>query len=111
LSRYGILLVEIKGGGIEVDGNDTYYSHDGSQRYETQNPFNQVKEYAHSLKRLIRSQPFVYRAVIFPHESGFELKGPQLMGYKHLFFSKKNLEGIETTFAKNKALFDFLSDL
>lgn len=111
LSRYGILLVEIKGGGIEVDINDIYYSLEGPQRFETQNPFVQVKDYAHSLKRLIRAQPFIYRAVIFPHESGFELKGPQLSGYKYLFFSKKDLLSKETPYAKNKMLFEFLVSL
>ncbi|HEV8514875.1 MAG TPA: NERD domain-containing protein [Cyclobacteriaceae bacterium] len=111
LNKYGILLVEIKGGGIAVDGNDVYYSYSGQDRYEIENPFNQVKGYAHSLKRLIRSGPFIYRAVIFPHESGFELKGPQLIGYKHMFLCKKNFDGIETSFAKNKVLFEFLHHL
>jgi hypothetical protein len=111
LSRYGILLVEIKGGGIEVDANDTYYSREGEKRYEAENPFVQVKDYAHSLKRLITSKPFIYRAVIFPHESGFELKGPQLSGYKYLFFSKKDLLNKETPYARNKALFEFLTSL
>jgi hypothetical protein len=111
LSKYGILLVEIKGGGVEVDANDTYYSREGAQRFETQNPFVQVKDYAHSLKRLIRAQPFIYRAVIFPHEPGFELKGPQLSGYRYLFFSKKELLNKETHYARNKALFEFLTSL
>lgn len=114
LSQYGILVVEVKGGGIEVDENDVYFSYDGNEktnRYESQNPFTQAKEYVHSLKSLIDSSPFIYRAVVFPHESGFELKGPQLEGYKFLFFSRKNLNSKDSSFAKNKAFFDFLVTL
>lgn len=114
LSKYGILIIEVKGGGVVVDGNDTYYSYnlkDRQDRYEIQNPFVQVKEYVHTLKKLIDSNPFIYRAVIFPHESRFELIGPQLMGYKYLFFSKRNLDLKESDFGKNGLFFGFLCQL
>ena len=58
--------------------------------YKTQNPFNQAKEYTHTLKELIDESVFIYRAVVLPSEAGFQLKGPQLEGYKNLFFSKKD---------------------
>jgi len=114
LNRFGLLVIEVKGGGIEVDENDTYFSFDRknkADRYETQNPFTQAKEYVHSFKSLIDTSPFIYRAVVFPHESGFELKGPQLSGYRHLFFSKKNLDNFDTITAKNDAFFEFLNRL
>ncbi|HYF66698.1 MAG TPA: NERD domain-containing protein [Ohtaekwangia sp.] len=114
VNKYGILIIEVKGGGIEINENDTYYCYhknDKTDRYESQNPFTQSRDYVHSLKRLIDSSPFIYRAVIFPHEAGFTLKGPQLEGYKHLFFSKKQLDTRDTSFGKNELLFDFLHKL
>lgn len=114
VSRFGILIIEVKGGGIEVDEYDTYYSYDSkdkSKRYESQNPFNQAKEYVHSLKNLIDSNPFIYRAVIFPHESGFRLLGPQLSGYEYLFFSKKNIDAKGEGFPQNELFFNFLIGL
>lgn len=114
LNQFGLLIIEIKGGGIEVDEKDTWYSYlhrDPNQRYKTQNPFIQAKEYVHSLKILIDADIFIYRAVIFPHEVNFELIGPQLMGYKFLLFTKRDLDIVETEFGKNKLLFNFLTQL
>jgi len=114
LSKYGILIIEVKGGGLRVDENDNYITFDKTGEYVTQNPFNQAKEYTHTLKQLIDEGVFVYRAVVLPHEAGFELRGPQLEGYKNLFFSKKdflNLKGGEDDKAINKILFEFLIDL
>lgn len=111
LNKFGILIIEVKGGGIEVDENDSYFCYDRNGRYETQNPFNQVKEYVHTLKKLLDSNPFIYRCVIFPHEAGFELLSPQLSGYKHLFFSKKDLATKETDYAKNELFYNFLCKL
>ena len=91
LSKDGLLVIEIKGGGLRVDENDCYYSGNSTGEYQTQNPFIQVKEYTHTLKELLDSKAFVYRAVIFPHEAGFELKGIQLVGYSSIFFFKKRL--------------------
>ena len=116
LSKYGILIIEVKGGGLKVNKNDEYISFDkkNPSGYVTQNPFNQAKEYTHTLKELIDQNIFIYRAVVLPHESGFELRGPQLEGYKHLFFSKKDFKNLnegEDDKAINKIFFDFLIDL
>ena len=114
LSKYGILIIEVKGGGLRVDENDNYFSYDKTGEYETQNPFNQAKEYTHTLKQLLNEGIFVYRAVVLPHEAGFELRGPQLEGYKNLFFSRKNflnLKDGEDDEAINKIFFDFLMEL
>lgn len=114
LTKYGLLIIEVKGGGIEIDDNDTYYSYslkNKSDRYEIQNPFVQAKEYVHTLKNLLDTAPFIYRAVIFPHEASFELVGPQLIGYNYLFFSKKDLDKKETEYGKNILFFDFLNKL
>ena len=114
ISKYGILIIEVKGGGLRVDENDNYFSYNNLGEYETQNPFNQAKEYTHTLKQLIDEGIFVYRAVVLPHESGFELKGPQLEGYKNLFFSKKNFSNLnegEDDKAINKIFFHFLIEL
>jgi hypothetical protein len=114
LTRFGILIIEIKGGGIAVDHNDVYYSYDKKdhgKRYEAQNPFTQVKEYVHSLRSLLNTNHFIYRAVIFPHESNFHLSGPQLSGYQYLFLSKKDLDKKESDFGRNELLFNFLISL
>lgn len=114
LSKYGILIIEIKGGGLRVDENDQYFSYNKSGEYKTQNPFNQAKEYTHTLKELIDESVFIYRAVVLPSEAGFQLKGPQLEGYKNLFFSKKDFSNYndgEDDEAINKIFFDFLIDL
>lgn len=113
LNKYGVLVVEVKGGGVEVDVNDVYYSYDrkSGERYEAQNPFNQAKEYVHTLKMLIDTTPFIYRCIVFPHERNFELLGPQLSGYKHLFFSKRDLDEKQTDFARNELFYNFLMGL
>jgi hypothetical protein len=116
LTKYGILIIEVKGGGLRVDDNDQYFSFNRAnpEGYKTQNPFNQAKEYTHTLKKLIDEGVFIYRAVVLPHESGFQLIGPQLEGYKNLFFSKKdfaNLREGEDDKAINKLFYNFLVDL
>jgi hypothetical protein len=115
LSKYGVLIIEVKGGGLRVDNNDKYFSYNKQGEYETQNPFNQAKEYTHTLNNLITDRGvFVYRAVVLPHEAGFNLIGPQLEGYKNLFFSKRdilNLTEGEDDKAINKIFFNFLIDL
>ncbi len=111
LSKSGILIIEVKGGGLSVDENDTYYSHSGNNKYETQNPFNQVKEYLHSLKDFMETSTFIYKSVVFPHEAGFELKGPQLSGYTDIFFSKRNYISTQSEVGTNKVFFDFIYKL
>lgn len=110
LSKNGILIIEVKGGGIEVE-EEIYYSKNKDGRYQTQNPFIQSKEYVHTLKGLLDSSPFIYHAVVFPHEEGFSLIGPQLSGYKHLFFSSKDLSSCTTDYARNEMFFHFINGL
>ena len=110
LSKYGILIIEVKGGGLRVDENDCYYTYNKSGEYESQNPFIQAKEYVHTLKNYIDSTVFVYRAIILPHEAGFILKGPQLEGYKDIFFSKANIDGLNDRAIQN-IFFQFINDL
>jgi hypothetical protein len=114
LTKNGILIFEVKGGGLRVDENDRYYSYNRNGEYQTQNPFNQVKEYTHTLKELNESSVFVYRAVILPHEAGFKLLGHQLSGYSHLLFSKKDfkhLNGHSQGKAINNLFFEFVKEL
>lgn len=114
LSKYGLLIIEVKGGGLRVDGEDNYYSVRGREEYQTQNPFNQAKEYTHTLKDLIDQNIFVYRAVVLPHEAGFQLTGPQLEGYKNLFFSKADFNHLSSdsdSRAINNLFYDFLINL
>lgn len=114
LSKYGILVIEVKGGGLRIDENDRYYSGNRSGEYETQNPFNQAKEYIHSLKELIDSSAFAYRAIILPHEAGFRLKGPQLNGYQNLLFSKRDFEHLNEDNqdrAISNLFFNFINEL
>ena len=113
LSRFGLLIIEVKGGGIRVDENDCFYSYNKSGEYEAENPFNQSKEYTHTLRELIDTRAFVYKAVIFPHEAGFLLKGPQLSGYDDLFFSKRKFQHLnaDQSRAVTNLFFEFISTL
>ncbi len=114
LSKKGVLIIEIKGGGVEVDENDTYFSYNKNGKYVAQNPFNQAKEYTHTLKELIDSKAFIYRAIVFPHEAGFKLEGPQLSGYKDLLFSKNdflNLNDTDDAKEINNRFFKFITEL
>lgn len=110
LSKYGILIVEVKGGGLRVDENDCYFSSGEGKEYESQNPFVQAKEYVHTLKNYIDSSVFVYRVIILPHATGFVLKGPQLEGYKDIFFSKADIDGLDVRATQNK-FFAFIKEL
>lgn len=114
LSKYGILVIEVKGGGLRIDENDRYFSGNKSGEYETQNPFNQAKEYIHSLKELIDSSAFAYRAIVLPHEAGFKLDGPQLNGYQDLFFSKRDFGHLNED-SQDRAItnlfFNFINEL
>ena len=81
LSKYGLLVIEVKGGGLSVDQDDRYFSSNSSgEKYETQNPFTQSKEYTHTLKELIDENIFVYRAVVLTQEAGINLEGNKLSG-------------------------------
>lgn len=112
LTKHGLLVIEVKGGGLRVDENDCYYSYNQEGEYQSQNPFIQVKEYAHTLKKLNeKSNLFIYRAVVLPFEAGFELKGPQLSGYKQIFYSKRDYLYLESDIAINHSFFGFISDL
>lgn len=110
LSKQGLLIIEVKGGGLRVDENDCYFSSGEGKEYETQNPFTQAKEYVHTFKKLINSSIFVYRAVVLPHEAGFILKSPQLIGYKHIFFSKAHITGLDERAIQN-IFFKFINEL
>lgn len=110
LTKQGLLIIEVKGGGLRVDENDCYFSSGEGKEYETQNPFTQAKEYVHTFKKLIDSSVFVYRAIVLPHEAGFVLRSPQLAGYKDIFFSKANIAGLDARAVQN-IFFKFINEL
>ncbi|MFZ4672230.1 MAG: NERD domain-containing protein [Flavobacterium sp.] len=110
LTKQGLLIIEVKGGGLRVDENDCYFSSGEGKEYETQNPFTQAKEYVHTFKKLIDSSVFVYRAIVLPHEAGFVLRSPQLAGYKDIFFSKANITGLDARAVQN-IFFKFINEL
>lgn len=110
LSKQGLLIIEVKGGGLRVDENDCYFSSGEGKEYETQNPFTQAKEYVHTFKKLIDSSVFVYRAIVLPHEAGFILKSPQLIGYSDIFFSKADITGLDERAIQN-IFFKFINEL
>ena len=116
LTKYGLLIFEVKGGGLKVNEDDEYisYNQKNPDGYKTENPFNQAKDYTHTLRKLLATNVFVYRAVILPHEAGFKLTGPQLQGYENLFFSKKDYSHLDNRYeekAINKLFYDFLIKL
>lgn len=87
ISKYGVLVVEIKGGDINVEGSKWYYGtvEDGNN---CQDPFVQVSENMHSLKSLLSDDGvFFYRAVILPHNHSFSATSPNYIGFRHQLFS------------------------
>lgn len=114
LSKDGLLVIEVKGGGLRVDDKDCYYSRNATSEYQTQNPFNQAKEYLHTLNQLMDKKGFIYRAVVLPFEAGFELNSIQLSGYKDIFFSKKKYKHLDEDLQKkdiSELFFEFISEL
>lgn len=115
ISKYGILVFEVKGGGLKVI-DDNYYSTNKAnpKGYKSQNPFNQAKEYSHAIINLLDKKIFTYKAVILPHEANFKIIGHQLKGYEYLLFSKANFKFLNEEFNEkeiNKRFFDFLIEL
>ena len=112
LNKNGLLLIEVKGGGIRVeDGQFVSFNSDGSF-YQAQNPFVQVKDYVHTIKDLIANNDFfVYKAIVFPHTRDFKLLGPELSGYNYCFYSFADFCNLESDYAKNKNFFEFINNL
>ena len=63
--------------------SDQYFSFNRANPegvYKTQNPFNQAKEYTHTLKELIDEGVFIYRAVVLPQRSWVSIKRTAVRG-------------------------------
>ena len=111
ISKNGILIIEVKGGSIGVE-DGKFYSRYRDNIRKIDDPFKQVKNYVHTLKGLIDRAPFVYRAVVFPHEVNFTMQGPELAGYKEFFFSRADFLNIENDQdLVNKRFFNFINEL
>ncbi len=110
LTKYGLLIIEVKGGKVTVDSTGKYNSIENDESYEAQDPFIQVKEYVHTFIKYFDKKIFVYKAVIFPHEKNFKLTGLSLEGHKDIFFSEKDMEGLSSQGRTNK-FFEFITSL
>lgn len=88
ISKYGVLVIEIKGGNINLNNGNFAYEYQGNLT-PCQDPFIQAKENMYSLNTLLNDRDvFFYRAVIFPHDTKFRPVGPSYEGYAHQFFSR-----------------------
>ena len=110
LTKYGLLIIEVKGGKVTVDSTGKYSSIEKDESYEAQDPFIQVKEYVHTYREYFDKKVFVYKAVIFPHEKNFKLSGLSLEGHKDIFFSAKDMEGLSPQGITNK-FYEFITSL
>jgi hypothetical protein len=110
LTKYGLLIIEVKGGTVTVDSTGKYSSSENGESYEAQDPFLQVKEYVHTYREYFDKKVFVYKAVIFPHENNFKLIGLSLEGHKDIFFSAKDMEGLSSQGITNK-FYEFITSL
>ncbi|GAB3194077.1 GTPase SAR1 family protein [Pontibacter aydingkolensis] len=94
ISKYGVLIIEIKGGNINLKDGNFSYEYQGLNT-PCQDPFIQVKENMFSLNTLLNDKDvFFYRAVIFPHDTKFKPVGPSYEGYAHQFFSRLDIINI-----------------
>lgn len=110
ISKYGVLVIEIKGGNIRANNGNFTYEYQGNST-PCQDPFIQVKENMYSLKSLLNDKDvFFYRAVIFPHDTRFNPVGPNYEGYRHLFFSRLDLVN-KNEREETESLYRFLARL
>jgi hypothetical protein len=79
---HGLLIVEVKGGGIEVDEGVWYSTDRRGERHQIKDPFAQATESKHSLIAFLRSRKMVDgfvsagHAVAFPDIAGIPSLGP-----------------------------------
>jgi superfamily II DNA or RNA helicase len=89
LCKYGILVIEVKGGAISVFENCFYYGKDLAEKLK-QDPFRQSEGYKHTLRSKVLNnlnQPFICHAAAFPHvDYAFESK----IFDDRLLWTKKN---------------------
>lgn len=116
LSKYGIIVIEVKGGPISTKDNDFYYG----KNFETlmkQNPFKQAEGYKYTLKDKILNNfknCFICEVVAFPHvDYLFESKliNPNLLWSAYIASQFDNsiekflLKAIEVSKSKHKKHF------
>lgn len=99
LSKYGILVLEVKGGQISFQNNSFFYGPNFETRMK-QNPFKQAEGYKHTLKDLILNNfknCFFCEATAFPHvDYPFESK----LIDSNLFWTKYTASSFDNSIEK-----------
>ena len=99
--RHGIIIVEVKGGEIDVRDNVWISSLNGHSR-ETSNPFEQARDAKYSLlslhEELGLTPPPINYAVCFPHISANERIG--LFGPRPIIWYRNDISNIEDCLRK-----------
>lgn len=97
--RRGLVVLEVKGGGIEVDRGRWMTTDRFGKRHDIKNPFEQATASKHALVGWLRDHGLgarvrVGHAVVFPHMDAIPALGPA--AHPHITFSKADLLDIGT---------------
>lgn len=112
--RKGMLVIEVKGGGIDIEAGRWYTTNRHGSRYPIKNPYDQAVASKHALVGWLNEKGLGGRvrlghAVIFPHMSELPWVGPA--GTAQISLSKSNLESIEMALIECAKHWDLSADL
>lgn len=104
--RKGLLVIEVKGGGIEVDRGRWSTIDRFGRRHDIKNPFEQATDSKHALVGWLREQGLAARVrvghvVVFPHMETIPPLGPAAQ--PQITFAKPDLRDIEAAVARSLA--------
>jgi hypothetical protein len=104
--RKGLLVIEVKGGGIDVDHGRWMSTDRFGKRHDIKNPFEQAAASKHALVGWLREHGLGVRvrvghAVVFPHMEAIPRLGPAAQ--PQITFTKPDLLNIEAAVARSVA--------
>ncbi|WP_043200789.1 NERD domain-containing protein [Paraburkholderia acidipaludis] len=96
--KRGILVVEVKGGGIEIDSGRWFTTDRHRRRFAIRNPFEQAVASKHALVGWLSDHGLgaksrIGHAVVFPHMEKLPLIGPA--GAEQISLAKRELDNVE----------------
>ena len=105
----GMLVIEVKGGGIDIDAGRWFTTDRFGRRHSIKNPYEQATASKHALVGWLREHELAHRVrvghiVVFPHMDSLPLTGPA--ANQQISITKRQLEHIETALT---SCFDYWS--
>ncbi|VBJ68011.1 NERD domain-containing protein [Burkholderia pseudomallei] len=101
--RKGILVLEVKGGGIEIETGRWFTTDRNGRRFAIKNPFEQAVASKHALVGWLSDHGLgtkarIGHAVVFPHMEKLPLIGPA--GTEEVSLTKRELDNVERSLAR-----------